>query len=450
MKKFFVSLLLVFCLSSCTEGKTKGITALFQSDTNTPAVTLTASSTVTPLHTSTGTPSPLPSATSTPSATPMGGKPLRVAYLGFRCEEVNSKNCIIIADFFSGEEKYKIPLGDLTTEAYMSWSPDGRYLMYTDCWESYVNIMLLDVEQQQSIKVDTSLLRMPTKVVEDTGSTITYDVFAMDNNVIFSKWSQNGKYIAYKTTFSVEDQSVFVYSLEDNTNTKLNGYLYSFYWLNDGENLLEIKTGNLYNAGTKELSKIPYDYFMNVNSIYGDAIISVYGDEPYYPDKIIIIPYINDLLLLEEEGTGVLHENEIVVAQAYQDKKRKPYLALTSYFIQDDEIILSGFLRLSDPYFSEQFVKFGSMDDLPLLITQDDLSDESIILISPDHQFYLSIDAIWEVILLNENYTRSSLINCYDLNTRELLYTYDMHLLADDPHTVMYSNNKNIAFFWEE
>ncbi len=451
MKKIgFVCLFLALFLSSCDWGQTKDFADLFESDNHIPTLTATDLSTVTPAKTSTPSPTSEPSSTITPSATPFGGKPLRVAYLSFRCEEINTKNCIILADFFSGEVMYKIPLNDLTIKTHISWSPDGRYLMYTDRWEIYVNVMLFDVEKQESTTIESYLLRMPTQLVSDTGSVKKYSVFVVDNNVAYNKWSPDGKYVAYTTWFNTEDDSVYVYSLSEKENRKLDGYLSSYYWLDNGENLLELKTGNVYNVRSKEISKIPYAYFMNIDSKNADYLLSEQGDNPYYADKVYIIPYIDTLVQLKEKGTAQLLENGIFLAQANANKNRKPDISILNMFIEGDEVILSGYFTLNDPYKAHTFVKFGSMKELPLQISIEDYSDEIITTISPDHRWYLGVDVVWEKNEVTGHYTVISLLNCYDSETREIIHSYDLHLLAEDPHDVVYYENSNLAFYWEE
>ncbi len=456
MKKIFLFwIFFALFLSSCSGRETQEFSNFFESDTHETILKAPGLTTVTPAKTSTPSPTPKPTETIHPSATPFGGKPLRVAYLGFDCKDVDSNRCIIIADFFTSEVRFKYPLNDLTTKAHMSWSPNGNYLMFTDRWESYVNVMLLDMETQKSVVIDTYLLRMPTQLVSDTGSVKKYSTFVVDNNVSFSRWSPDGKYVAYKTAFSGEDNSIYVYSVEDQENVKLADYLLSFYWLDDSENLLEIKTGNLYNVKTKEITKIPYAYFMNATSIFGDSIVLTHGDAPYYPDTISLLSKNNDLQQLMKDGTKILYDNELVIAKAFQENNYKDFekkysLSINNYFIQGNEIIITGYLRRGKPYFSEPFIKFGNMNDLPLIISKDDLFEGRIFLISPDQQFFLGGDTIWDKNLLTEKYTRISLINCYDFDTRELIHSYDMHSLADDPHDVMYFNNVNLAFYWED
>jgi hypothetical protein len=71
-------------------------------------------------------------------------------------------------------------------------------------------------------------------------------------------------------------------------------------------------------------------------------------------------------------------------------------------------------------------------------------------MISPDGKFFFGSDNVWEKDIFTEEYTRISLIDCYDLKTLELIHSYDMHTMADDPHDVFYRNNENLAFYWEE
>ena len=404
------------------------------------------------------TPSPLPTSTMTetsvPTATPMGGKPLQIAYLSFDCEDVDSENCIIIADVFTNEVKFKFPVNALTIDAYISWSPDGKYLLYTDRWESYINVMLLDMETRESILIDTYLLRMPTVLVSDTGSVKKYGIFAPNNTVDFTKWSPDGKYVVYQTTVPSGGSSIFLYSLEDHGIKKLENFTSAFYWLDDSENLLDI-TGHLYNVITEKFTTIPHVFFMRATTFDGDSIKIMHGDSSYYPDTVSLLSPSSDLERLMEEGTGILYEDELVIAKVYKENPKedlvKHYsISVNNYFIEGNKIILSGYFRHEEPRTDEQFIKIGNMDELPLIISKDDLFEGNIFMLSPDGRFFFGSDVALKKDIFTEKYTKIYLINCYDIETLEIIHTYDVHTLAEDPHEVRYINNRNLAFHWVE
>jgi hypothetical protein len=418
----FIFLLLLILLSSCTSAQQ--ISQSEEIETASPSKTPEATNTYTPEPTTTHTPTLAP--------TPMGGKKLRVAYLSRDCEAINTKNCIVISDFFAETVLYRIPLSDTTIGTYLLWSPDGRYLLYEDRDDNLgkYNVMLYDFVLTQS----TELKKY-------------YALAAAD-------WSTDLKYVAYKAYNSqYENKELNIYNLETGENKVVDGFVTSYYWLDDQKSLAEIKTGSLYDVESDELITVPNAYFMNVNTIYDEYIISYKGDDPSKPDEIYFYPYVKDRDIITEKGTAVIYDDEFLFAKLDYDKKsRMPHITINSLFIQGDTVTFSGYTYFYEPYEMNRYEYTGSMSDVPFIITDKNYISTNThdlsrtILISPDEKLYFTEQFFY----LGKDKGHQSYITVNDMETGEELDTFDFHALGKEMYDIDYLDRMNLAFYWEE
>ena len=447
MNKFLMLVLaFIMFLTSCTSVKPTAKSAA----TETPIAP-----TKKPVSTSTYTPEPTSTATITASPTPMGGKKLRAAYLSFDCASINTQKCIAIADIFNNTVLDRIPLNDATNETELSWSPDGRYLLYQDMTDKQYdfNVMLYDFVLSQSRLLINQPVEMPVRITEIHNNTITYSRPVDDNDLGSGHWSADSKYVTYRTFLDAVSNQTNIFSPETGENKIIYGFGGFYYWLDDQRSLVEIKTGKLYDVETDEITTIPNASFMNVSMEYEDYIVSYKGDYPSKPDKIYLFPYVKDRELLTERGTEMIYDNEFLFAKFdYANKERWPSINLNALFFQGDTVIFSGYTYLYEPFEAHQYVYKGNMADIPFIITTEDFVDLSIydyskmISISPDGKLYLT----QQVFPLEDKKIRQSIITINDMKTGEELGTFDFHALGEEMHEIDYMNGENLVFYWEE
>ena len=409
---------------------TRSITPEFVRD-NAPSDTPQSTVTIEPSVTVTNTPTIQP--------TPIGGKNLTIAYHGFDCEDVNTDQCVIIADFFTHQVIHRIPISSEADNISLSWSPNGRYLLYCNIINNIMHVMLYDMVLTDSTEIDTHIYMNPTS--ESGMVTRPYP-----NQVYPMKWSADSQYIAY----NLHPYYISVYSVEDEKVSLFKTDFFEYYWLNDNENIVEIKSGVISNVKTGKQSTVKKSYFWNIDTRIDGFILSRKGQEPSWNHEVYIIPYIKDLETLQEEGIPALNKNELLFAHAKDNDRRGTSLQIDTLLLRGDQVIFSGTLTRTKPYERQSFVRFESIHDVPFLIEIDNENgyfrdNERILMFSPDQSMYFTMDTIWD-----EDQKVSFLLQSYFMIDHELIYTYDLHEMAKDPHEIDYYLNTNLAFSWEE
>jgi hypothetical protein len=442
IKSIIICFLLVVGFSSCMAANQSN-----QSE----AVAMTIKNTATPEATKTFTPEPTATNTPTLVPTPMGGTKLLVAYLSRDCEAINTKNCIAISDFFEETILYYIPLSDATMETRISWSPNGRYLMYQDTTDKKydINIMIYDTVLTQARILFSQPIDLPPFQSYYEGELVTTE-YVGDNSLRKPHWTADNKFVAYGTMLDAMSYQTNVLSLDSGENKIVREFFEPYYWLDDQRSLIQIKKGNLYNAETDEITKVEYAYFMNVSFEYEDYIISYKGKNPSKPDEIYFYPYVKDRNLIIEKGTGLINDGEFLFAKFdYDNEERWPSININSLFVQGDKVIFSGTAYLYEPYEAHRYQYSGNMADVPFMLTLDDFSDEGydgciMISVSPDGKLYLT-----QQTLFIDNTTKQSFLTVNDMETGEELDTFDFHTLGKEMHEIDYVDGKNMAIYWE-
>ncbi|MBD3223417.1 MAG: protease, partial [Caldithrix sp.] len=105
---------------------------------------------------------------------------------------------LIIADQF-GQNQRTIELPDPTFYYTPQWSPDSKYISYTDADR---NLWVVDVQGG------------PPTLIDNSG-------FAHPQRTIYPEWSPDSKWIAYTKRLTNQYNAVFVYSLEKNRSYRL-------------------------------------------------------------------------------------------------------------------------------------------------------------------------------------------------------------------------------------
>jgi hypothetical protein len=329
----------------------------------------------------------------TQTAIPMGGSILKTAFYAHD----GTSQFLIVGNYFSGEEYYRIPIKRIATSAFAnspSWSPDGTYLLFLDSsWAGDKNGLLR-----------VKLLNF------HTGQIVTLSEFPAANDIYLNdlyllRWSYDSKHILYTPTID-EDQSVKVYvsSVEDGKTQKLFSYYND--WLPDNKTLVDYERGATYNIASKEENKIELYAFkqMKIERLFSSLILLT----PHQPENIQGFFYPKDLMRQSNWSFENLNKNKVdIVVFDPSVKVLDIRRSITCHEFSDGKIMLSFWGEFTAENITyNKFIVVVDPANLPVVITKHQLllsTNESVpVLISPDLQFVLLGDQI-------EDKNRSSL-----------------------------------------
>ncbi len=356
MKQKVIIFAIVFILTACSSSPSVAPTEL-------PSIVPSPTSTVTP--SSTMTPEPSPTATPIPIG---GGKLLTAFYASGNCGA-----CIIIGDFFTGEILFKIPLSKDYQAGKIFWSPDGKNIIYTDVTTSRMNVLLFNLETEQSKKLGD----YPPK-----GGTPEFI-----NSIKYVKWSYDSEYVMYDVLLEDGKIQKSYYATKNGVSNSYEGGATD--WFPDNKTIFSIYGGkDSYNVESQTFAPVSTSVLSKFNAIQVLQEFIVLEREK---TKVTAIPFPtnwNDPVAWQYETL-----NSQVVALAELSKEIKNG-KISSIFIaeqiSENKIILIGSIIISNQF--SYFIKLVDSKDLPAEIKQDDIFQETgdtPLLVSPDGNYYL-------------------------------------------------------------
>lgn len=356
MKQKVIIFIIVIILTACSSNS---------------SVTSTELPPVAPSHTSTTTPSPTNTPEPSPTATPIpiGGGQLLIAFYA----SGNCGACIIIGDFFTGDILFKIPLSTDYQVGKIFWSPDGKNIIYTDMTTSRMNVLLFNLETEQSKKLGD----YPQK-----GGTPEFV-----NSIKFVRWSYDSEYVMYDVL--LEDGKL-VKSYFATRNGVASSYANGFTnWLPDNRTLFSIYGGkDSYNVESQTFTPVSTGVLSKFNAVHVLQEFIVLEREK---TKVTAIPFPanwNDPLAWQYD---TLNSQIVTLAELSKEiKNGKISSIFIAEQINDNQIFLVGSVLISNQF--AYFAKLIDLQNLPAEIKPDDIfqqTGDTPLIVSPDGNYYL-------------------------------------------------------------
>lgn len=322
-------------------------------------------STFTPSLSFTNTPAPSP--TITPA--PIGGGQLLVAfYASGGCGA-----CIIIGDFFTGEILFKIPLSTDYQVGNIFWSPDGKSILYSDITSSRMNVLLFNLETEQSKKLGDYPPKGGTPEIK--------------NSLKYVRWSYDSKYVMYDVLWEDSKLQKSYFATNDgDSNSYESGFTN---WFPDSRTMFSIYGGkDSYNVESKTFAPASTGVLSKFNAVQVLQGFIILEKEK---TKVTAIPFPanwNDPVVWQYD---TLNSQVITLAELSKEiKNGKIDRIFLAEQISENKIVLIGSLTISNQF--SYFMKLVDLKNLPAEIKPDDIFQETgdtPLLISPDGNYYL-------------------------------------------------------------
>lgn len=422
----FFLLLPVFCLAvACSRPQVPSAT---------PAPTFTANP-ATSTHTPTSTPIPLPTA--------IGGGSLKVAFVGAGDCPNESRSCLVVGDFFSGQVEIQVPLQGMDN-VFLSWSPEGTSILYTDESNGMLKIAVLDVKSHEPMVLGHHSLTASTVVETTSPTSWSTSTISVKNYLLYAYWSDDGKFVFYQTLYSWINKVAYIASVADGEETRLEGISSATTWLPGTHTLVNFGKKAAINIDSGKIDEINSRDLPNATVSNGMLLFSS-GEVPSQSKQLIMAYLPANLHDLADWDLDSILSRQVLLAKISPELEDGLFNPSPKVIILGDKVLISGSLSYNTYKNHGNFTVLADLSSLPITISSVDLNNEIFLMTSPDGTWYMTISNVFPV----SEPQPTCRLHVRDLHSQqEIVPENDLSQFTGLNQNVCVTS-RNTTFYWE-